>query len=540
MEKLNKKTKILIVTGGVFSSLGKGVACSSIGTLLKYIGYKTVNMKFDPYLNVDAGTMSPLQHGEVFVTRDGHETDLDIGNYERFLNIDLNKDTNITAGRVYYDVLNGERDGEFLGSTIQVVPHITGCIVSKMIKVSNEYDADFLVVEVGGTIGDIESIPFVEACRQIHAEYKDRVVFLHTVPLIELLTSKEEKTKPLQHSVRELMHLGVTPHFLMIRSKKEMTQKTKEKISLTTGIELKNIFSLTNQEHIYFLPESLLNQKLHERILEKFNMTPISNSNSLGRWSEFTKKILSPKKYKANIALIGKYVEIPDAYLSVTNSLELSSFYLETELKIDMIDSTDINESNVYLLKKYDGILIPGGFGERGIEGMLLAIKYARENNVPYFGICLGMQLATIEYARNVLGWKDANSTEFNKRTNFPVIDIIAGKNDDKNLGGTLRLGDYECVLKPNSIAQKCYQKNVILERHRHRYEFNNKYKNEFESKGLVFSGVHLEKNLIEIIELPNHRFFIGCQFHPEFTSKTLRPNPIFLNFVNFSKKRIN
>lgn len=539
MNKLNNKTKILIVTGGVFSSLGKGVASSSMGAMLKCFGFNVMIMKFDPYLNVDAGTMSPEQHGEVFVTYDGNETDLDIGNYERFLNINLPKESNITAGKIYYETLQKERDGKFLGSTIQVIPHITTAINNKIIELSNKYEPDFLIVEVGGTVGDIESIPFLEAIRQLYARNRNQVMFIHTVPLIELLTSQEGKTKPLQHSVKELMSFGIFPNLLFLRSKAEISQRTKQKISLTTGIEEQNIISLINLKHVYYLPEVLRLQNLHKIIFEYFRIdpnTPITSQD----WDKFVQLIQQQKTHKAKIAVVGKYVDTDDAYLSVVTSLRIASIYLNTDIEINLINSSHISETNVSSLKAYDGILIPGGFGNRGIEGKLLAIKFARENNIPLLGICLGMQLSCIEFARNVIGLKDADSTEFNPNTPHPIITILEGKDSDKNMGGTLRLGEYPCQLLPNSKAYNAYKKDVVLERHRHRYEMNSVYREQFEQHGFVFSGIYKEKNLVEIIELKDHKFFVAAQFHPEFTTKTFSPNPLFSSFVEVSRKLNN
>lgn len=537
MKNLNEKTKILFVTGGVFSSLGKGVASSSIGAMFKCFGYQAMIMKFDPYLNVDAGTMSPEQHGEVFVTFDGNETDLDIGNYERFLNIDLPKESNVTAGRIYWETLKKERDGGFLGSTIQVIPHITTAICNKIIDLSNRYLPDFLIVEIGGTVGDIESIPFLEAIRQIYAKYKNQVMFAHTIPLIELLTSHEEKTKPLQHSVKELMSFGIFPHLLFLRSKNEISSRTKQKISLTTGISEINIISLINLKQVYYLPDLLISQNLHKQIFDYFGIKN-SNIKNYPQWDEFISMLEKPKMYNAKIAIVGKYVETSDSYLSVITSLKLAAIHLNIELKIDLINSSDIDDSNVMQLKKYDGILVPGGFGSRGVEGKILTIKFARENNIPFFGICLGMQLACIEFARNVIGLEDANSTEFDEKTQNPIITIIEGKNSDKNMGGTLRLGNYLCSLKENSKAFNAYKQKEIYERHRHRYEFNSNYKKQFESYGFEFSGINPENDLVEIIELKDHDYFVATQFHPEFTSKTLSPNPLFMSFLEKSRKK--
>lgn len=535
MNTLNSQTKILFITGGVFSSLGKGMACSGIGALLKNLNFKVMNMKLDPYLNVDAGTMSPYQHGEVFVTKDGKETDLDIGNYERFLNIDLPNECNITSGLIFQTVLKAERDGKYLGKTVQFIPHITNEIKDQIINMANKYNLDFLIVEVGGTVGDIESIPFLEAIRQLYYSYNDQVLFIHLVPIIEMLTSTEEKTKPLQHSTKELMGLGIVPHVLMIRGKKELSQHNKEKISLTCGVPIENIVSLPNIESVYYLPEYLLNQNLHNIIFEKLKMDTIETKH-LGKWSEFVKKVQQPKQFQTKIAIIGKYAETSDAYLSVINSLEIAAIHLNSDIKIDLISAEKLNEQNVQGLINYDGILVPGGFGERGIEGKILAIKFARENNISFLGICLGMQLMAIEFARNVLDLKDANSTEFNETTKNPIITLIEGKHKEKEMGGTLRLGNYPCIITENTKTYNAYNKKTILERHRHRYEFNNEYIDIFNQNGLIVSGWNKENELVEILELKSHRFFIACQSHPEFTTKTFEPNPLFFEFIKSAK----
>ena len=535
MNKLNTKTKIIFVTGGVFSALGKGISCSSIGALLKNLSFNVLNIKLDPYLNVDAGTMSPYQHGEVFVTKDGKETDLDIGNYERFLNVSLPKESNLTSGYIYSQVLNDERDGKYLGKTIQVIPHITDKIKSEIIGVANKHNPDFLIIEIGGTVGDIESIPFLEATRQMQSEYRHQVLLFHTTPIIEMLTSKEEKTKPLQHSVKGLMGMGISPNVLLVRSKNTLSNHNKEKISLTCGIPVEHIITLPNLTSVYFLPEFLLKQNLHNIIFKNFGMSEI-NTDSLGAWSRFVNKIVTEKEFVTKIAIVGKYTEITDAYLSIISSLEIAAIHLNIDIKIDIINSEKINKNNYVSLKNYSGILIPGGFGKRGIEGKMLAIKFARENQIPLLGICLGMQLMAIEYARNVLMIEGADSTEFNENTMNPIITILAGKYKDKELGGTLRLGDYKCELVEGTKTYNAYKQKVILERHRHRYEFNNDYIDVFKKCGMVVAGINQENDLVEILELQSHKFFIGCQFHPEFTSKTFSPNPLFFEFLNHSK----
>ena len=542
--KLYKDTHIIVITGGVFSSLGKGITASSVGCLLNNLGYKVINLKFDPYVNVDPGTMSPLQHGEVFVTHDGGETDLDLGNYERFLNVDLNKISNLTTGTVYQNVIKKERNGDYLGKTVQIIPHITNEIIHRVDEISQMYQPDFIIVEIGGTVGDIESIPFIEAMRQMGRTYKDRVLYMHCVPVIKLLTSNETKTKPLQHSVRELMHAGISPDFLLVRSEEGLTKEDKEKIYLTTGVDPQDIIDVKNQEFIYDLPSDLYKQGLQKLIIDKFHMEKKADHAAFDKWENFLKIIHAPAKYEANIAVVGKYISNSDAYLSLFNGLKISAWYNECKLTITEIDAKKVTDENVNkLLKGYDAIIVPGGFGEDGIEGMIKAIKYARENKIPYLGICLGMQLACIEYARDVLGYKNATSAEFDKDTSCPIFHIIAGKSANKDLGGTLRLGDYLCSIKDiNSLSHKIYQSDHAIERHRHRYEFNNQYKPEFEKAGLKFSGIYDDKNLVEIIELPQtvHPFFFGTQFHPEFTAKALRPQPIFSELIKVCEKPIN
>ena len=538
---LYEKTNILVITGGVFSSLGKGITASSIGCLLQNLGFKVINLKFDPYVNVDPGTMNPLQHGEVFVTADGGETDLDLGNYERFLNIDLTKLSNLTTGKIYQDVINKERNGDYLGKTVQIIPHITDEIINHIYKNSQFYQPDFIVIEVGGTVGDFESIPFIEAMRQLGTLYKNRILYLHCVPLISLLTSNETKTKPLQHSVRELMHAGISPDFLLIRSENGLTKDDKQKIYLTTGVDQKYLIDIKNQKYIYDLVTDLYKQLLHKLILDKLNNKTRINSNYFKKWEKFINLVHAEKKYSAKIALIGKYISNDDAYLSLVNGLMISSWYENTDLEIAFIDSSKINKRNVSSkLSKFDAIIIPGGFGEANTAGMIDSIEYARVNKIPFLGICLGMQLACIEYARNVLNMQDATSQEFNKRAKNKIIHLIEGKDETKNLGGTLRLGNYECFIDDkNSLAYKIYQSDKIVERHRHRYEFNNQYEKIMQENGFIFSGVYKDKDLKEIIELPQktHPFYLATQFHPEFTAKTLKPQPIFNSLIRECRK---
>lgn len=541
--KLYEKTNILVITGGVFSSLGKGITASSIGSLLQSCGYNVVNLKFDPYVNVDPGTMSPLQHGEVFVTGDGGETDLDLGNYERFLNVDLTKLSNMTTGYIYQDVIKKERNGDYLGKTVQIIPHITDKIIERVYENSQFYKPDFIVIEIGGTVGDIESIPFIEAMRQLGTIHRDKTLFLHCIPLINLLTSKETKTKPLQHSVRELMHAGISPDFLLVRSLNGLTADDKQKIYLTTGVNEKNIIDVKNQDFIYDLPLDLYEQNFHKLILSKLHISKKPNYKKLEKWNEFINLIHAEKKYKDRIAIVGKYVQNDDAYLSLYNGLMISAWYEKTDLDIVFISSGEINDKNAKeKLKDFDAIIVPGGFGQSNTEGMISAIKYARENKIPYLGICLGMQLACIEFARNVLNIKDATSQEFDEKAKNQIIHLIFGKDNKKDLGGTLRLGNYECTINnKDTIAFSAYNADSVVERHRHRYEFNNDFKKMFEDNGIIFSGIYDKKNLVEITELSRklHPFFIGVQYHPEFTAKTLSPQPLFTSLIKASKKDI-
>lgn len=530
------KTRIIVITGGVYSSLGKGIVASSVGRILKEFGFKISIQKLDPYLNIDPGTLSPYQHGEVFVTKDGAETDLDLGHYERFIDYELNKYSSVTAGKIYDEVLKNERSGKYHGKTVQVVSHVTNCIQEKIKNIIKLDKPDFLIIEVGGTIGDIESLPFIEALRSFSNTYsRKRMLFIHCAPLIKINVNQEIKTKPTQHSIKALMNLGIIPNLLILRSEEIATTEIKKKIAMTSDIDEKNIFTSVDCNSIYDIPKILYDQKIHKSIFSYFNIKIKGNIDS---WNNFLDTIKSPKKYESKIAIVGKYVDLSDSYLSVIESLKIASYKLGIDLNIKLIDSTKIENNNYQkILKEFDGILIPGGFGERGLDGKILSAKYARENNVPFFGICLGMQAALIEFARNVLSFKDANSIEFDKKTKHPVFKLIDKKTANE-IGGTLRLGNYEVNIIKNSLAYKIYKSNNVLERHRHRYFFNTDLCDIYSKKGVIFSGTSNNKQIVEIIEIEKHPFFIGVQYHPEFMSRPLKPSPLFESFLNSTKNK--
>ncbi|QIK56526.1 CTP synthase [Erysipelothrix sp. HDW6A] len=535
-------TKYIFVTGGVVSGIGKGIIAASTGRLLKNRGLKVFMQKFDPYINVDPGTMSPYQHGEVFVTKDGAETDLDLGHYERFIDVELSKNANITTGRVYQSVINKERRGDYNGATVQVIPHITDEIKNKIYAAANESGADVVITEIGGTVGDIESLPFLEAVRQVHAENPtEDVVFIHTTLIPKVPASNEYKTKPTQHSFKELMSHGIKANIIVTRCDEPLTSDMKKKIALFCDVRENAIIESRNVENLYELPLSFQRQHLDDYVLHKLGIDlPAAD---MTEWEDMIARA-SHLEDTVEIALVGKYVELHDAYLSVAESLQHAGYELSSKINIAWIDSTTITEENMcQKLSKYDGILVPGGFGERGVEGKINAARFARENNVPYFGICLGMQIAMIEYGRNVLGYKDAHTTEINANSSAPIIDLMEDQIHNTNLGGTLRLGDYPCQLVDNSKSKELYKDDVIFERHRHRYEFNNKYRDEFEKSGVLFSGLSPDGQLVEIVELPEHDYFVACQFHPEFKSRPNRSHPLFFGFVNASlqnqKKRV-
>ena len=532
-------TKYIFITGGVVSSLGKGIAAASIGALLESRGLSVSLIKVDPYINVDPGTMSPFQHGEVFVTEDGTETDLDLGHYERFVRFKASKKNNFTAGKVYETVIRNERKGNYLGGTVQVIPHITNEI-KKRIKKGGQ-NKDIAILEVGGTVGDIESQPFVEALRQMALELPNSswaFVHLTLVPFIN--ASGELKTKPTQHSVKELRSLGISPDVLVCRSEQELPKDEKNKIALFCSVPAKSVISMHDVDTVYSIPILLNKQKVDDTILKKLNLK-IKKPN-LNDWKRVVKAKLLPEK-EVNVSFVGKYTELKDSYKSINEALEHAGIQNKAKVNINFVEAEQITSKNVRrVLKKSHAILVPGGFGERGIEGMILACKYARENNVPYLGICLGMQIAIIEYARNVLKLKSANSTEFDSSTKFPVIGLItewsdiSGKKEKRtknsDLGGTMRLGGQVCKLKKKSNSYKMYKKSEIIERHRHRYEVNPNYKDKMIEQGLDVVGTSIDGKLVEMIELPSHKWFLACQFHPEFTSNPRDGHPIFNSYI--------
>jgi len=529
-------TKYVFVTGGVVSGLGKGITASSIALLLKSRGYKVFMQKFDPYINVDPGTMNPIQHGEVFVTYDGCETDLDLGHYERFIDEELNFTSNITSGKIYKSVIDKERHGDYLGATVQMVPHITNEIKNKVYEAGVTSDADIVITEIGGTVGDIESQSFIEALRQIQYEKgNENTFFVHCTLVPYIYGSDELKTKPTQNSVRDLRNMGISPDALVCRAPYNTSDAIKNKLSLFCSVPVSNLIDSIDVKNIYEIPINYYNQKIDEIILKQFNL-PIKKAN-LDYWKNLIKTV-DNLKYEIEISLVGKYVELHDAYISVAESLRHAGYKYNTKININWVDSEKLEDSKTNLkdvFKNSKGVIVPGGFGSRGIEGKIKAIKYARENNVPFLGICLGMQLAVIEFARNVCGIKYASSTEFDPTCKSPIIDLMSDQKSIVNMGGTLRLGNYECTLKKDTLAYNDYKQDKILERHRHRYEFNNKYKEDLEKKGMVFSGINEKANLVEIIELPSHKHFIASQFHPEFKSRPTRPHSLFDSFIKAS-----
>ena len=541
----NKQTRFLFVTGGVVSSLGKGVAAASLGAVLESRGLSVTILKLDPYINLDPGTMSPFQHGEVFVTEDGSETDLDLGHYERFLTSKMSKSNNFTTGQVYEEVLRKERKGDYLGGTVQVIPHITDEIKERIIKGAG--NSDVAIVEIGGTVGDIESQPFLEAIRQMKIDLQSyQTLYMHLTLLPFLKSAGETKTKPTQRSVKEMLSHGLQPDILVCRSDKPMEEEERKKIALFTNVKPNAVISMPDVDSIYKIPIELNYQKVDEIVLEKFKLNSSKKPN-LRDWRKVIKEDLEPKE-SVKISMVGKYTELADAYKSLNEALKHGGFKNNLKVDIDYVDSEKLDSKNVHRkLGKSNAILVPGGFGERGIEGMVTAVKYARTKLIPYLGICLGMQIAVIEYARNVSRLKLANSTEFDKTTNYPVVGLISEwldsegsierRDSNSDLGGTMRLGSQECILKNNSLTRTLYKKSKILERHRHRYEVNNNLIDILASKGLKVVGKSADKMLVEVIEIDEHPWFIGCQFHPEFTSDPRSGHPLFTGFIKAAKK---
>lgn len=525
------KTKYVFVTGGVVSGLGKGITAASLGRLLKNRGYKVVNQKFDPYINVDPGTMNPYEHGEVFVTEDGAETDLDLGHYERFTDENLTTNSSITSGKIFSQVIERERRGDYLGKTVQIIPHVTNAIKEKAYKFE-ESDIDIVITEIGGTVGDIEGQAMLEAIRQIGIEQEpEDVVFIHVTLLPYINGSNELKSKPTQHSVKQLQESGIIPNILVCRADIPIPEGMKEKIALFCNVRKENVIENRTVEVLYEAPIMLEEEGLARAVCKQLKLDKIEPNN--GAWEEMIQKIKNLKENDLRIALVGKYTKLDDSYISVIESIKHGGYANNTTVHIDLIDSEKITENNVKeKLEKYDGIVVPGGFGSRGIKGMIETIRYVRENKVPFLGICLGMQMAVIEFARHVLNLEDANSEEFDEICENPVIHIMETQKTIKKKGGTMRLGSYPCVLKKGSYAQKIYGQDEIVERHRHRFEYNNKYREAMEEAGLSISGTSPDEELVEIVELKDHPFFVGGQFHPEFTSRPDRPQPLFKEFV--------
>ena len=528
--------KYIFVTGGVVSGLGKGICAASLARLLIQRGYKVKNQKFDPYLNVDPGTMNPYQHGEVFVTEDGAETDLDLGHYERFTNGHLGATNSITSGKIYWNVINRERSGGYLGRTVQIIPDVIDEI-KKWIYISEKENYDITICEIGGTVGDIESSPFLEAIRQVGQEKgKDDVIYIHVPLLVEIPGTGELKSKPVQRSVKELQSLGIQPDVLVCRSTQTIDKEMINKIALMCNIDKKAIIPNYTASSIYEVPLLLEKEGLCDIVCEKLKLS--RKAPDLREWTALVKRI-KEAHHLLKIAFVGKYTQLHDSYLSIEEALFHAATQLDTKAEILWIDSAQVDDNNVQeVLKEADGIIIPGGFGERGVEGMISAAKYARENNVPLLGICLGMQIMVIEYARNVLGYKDANSTEFNEKTTHSVITMMDEQRMVMTKGGTMRLGSYQCRLEKDSLAYKLYNQEIISERHRHRYEFNTNYKNEYINSGMKLCGQSPDKTLVEMVECPKDAFYLGVQFHPEFKSRPLNPHPLFIGLIESALKR--
>ena len=523
--------KYIFVTGGVVSGIGKGITAASLGRLLKSRGLHVTIQKFDPYINIDPGTMSPYQHGEVYVTEDGAETDLDLGHYERFIDENLSVNNNITAGKVYWSVITKERRGVYLGGTVQVIPHITNEIKEKIFQVGNSENTDVVITEIGGTVGDIESLPFLEAIRQVSADVgKDNCMYIHVTLVPYLATSGEQKSKPTQHSVKELLGIGIQPDMIVCRTELPLGDDFKAKIGLFCNIASDFVIENLDVETLYDVPLMLEGQDVSRKVCEKLKIE--CNSPDLADWEKMTHRAKNLKG-KVKIALVGKYVALHDAYLSVAEALRHGGFENDVEVEIDWVDAAAVTDDNVVdMLKGADGILVPGGFGDRGIDGKISAIKYARINKIPFFGICLGMQLAVVEFARNAAGLNMAHSSELNPATPHPVIDLMPDQKSVADLGGTMRLGKYPCVLSANTVVNLAYGVDYIEERHRHRYEMNNGYRDKLMEAGLIISGVSPDERLVEVVELQEHPWFVGVQFHPEFKTRPNRPHPLFKGFI--------
>lgn len=533
-------TKYIFVTGGVVSGLGKGITAASLGRLLKARGYNVTMQKFDPYINMDPGTMSPYQHGEVFVTDDGAETDLDLGHYERFIDENLSINSNVTTGKIYWTVITKERRGDYEGKTVQVIPHITNEIKSRVYRVAREQQTDIVITEIGGTVGDIESTPYLEAIRQVSTEVgKENCMYIHLTLVPCITTSGEQKSKPTQHSVKELLSLGIQPDMVVLRTEKPLEPGLAAKIGLFCNIPEEFVIPNLDLDTLYEVPLALEDEGLGKMVCKRLGLE--DRTPALDDWThmvDVVKELMKDEDKTVTISLVGKYVALHDAYISIVESLKHGGIANYTNVNINWVNSEEITADNAAeFLKGSDGIIVPGGFGDRGIEGMIYAAQYARENNIPYFGICLGMQIAVIEYARNVLGFKDANSTEINPNTSYPVIDLMPEQQDVEDLGGTMRLGLYPCKLTQNTLGQKIYDSDLIYERHRHRYEFNNVYRQKYLDSGLVICGQSPDDRLVEMVEVPKNSWHLGVQFHPEFKSRPNRPHPLFASFIKAAKE---
>ena len=525
-------TKYIFITGGVTSSLGKGIIAASLAKLLQARGFTVTIQKFDPYLNIDPGTLNPYEHGECYVTEDGAETDLDLGHYERFLNTPTSQLNNVTTGRIYNNVITKERKGEYLGKTVQVIPHITDEIKRNFFKLGEDGKYDVIITEIGGCVGDIESLPFIEAVRQAKWDIgSNNILVIHLTLIPYLSAAKELKTKPTQHSVKQLLEAGIQPDILVCRSEHHLPLDVKKKLALFCNVELNCVIEAMDAETIYDVPLLMKKEKLDERVLSKLKLSS-KNNTELDQWKDFLGRLKNPTQ-EVNIALVGKYVSLPDAYKSIIESFIHGGAASECKVHLKLISSEELHpESISKKLNDIDGILVAPGFGERGLEGKIETVKFARENNIPFFGICLGMQVAVIEFARNVIGLKKANSTEMDPNTTHPVIDLMEAQKNIDQMGGTMRLGSYPCEMKKGSKAAQAYGKTKTMERHRHRYEFNNKYLEQFQENGMIASGINPESGLVEIMELKDHPWFVGTQFHPEYKSTVLNPHPLFVKFI--------
>ena len=529
-------TKYIFVTGGVVSSLGKGIIASSLGKLLQARGYKVTIQKFDPYINVDPGTLNPYEHGECYVTVDGHEGDLDLGHYERFLNIQTTKDNNITTGRIYQNVIFKERRGDFLGKTVQVIPHITDEIKRNIKSLGVKSKFDFVITEIGGTVGDIESTPFLEAVRQLRWELGRNCFCIHLTYVPYLAAAGEVKTKPTQHSVKELQSLGIQPDMLVLRTEKILNNDILDKVALFCNVEQGAVMQSVDVSSIYEVPMMMQRQGMDEVVLRKLNL-PLGGESAMDNWIAFLKKREDASK-EVVIKLVGKYAELPDAYKSINESLSQAAIYHDRKLVLDICHSEKINEKNVAdILGDADGVVVAPGFGQRGIEGKYTALRYAREHDLPTFGICLGMQCMVIEYARSIMNLPGANSTEMDPKAEDPIIDLMEDQKDIANMGASMRLGEYECVLSEGSLAYKAYGKPCVKERHRHRYEFNDRYKDSLEAAGMKCTGINPGSGLVEVVEVPALRWYLGTQFHPEYNSTVISPNPLFMSFIEAASR---